>query len=201
MNPRSSLQLLLLAMATLALTSLTGCATAEQSLRELAALQDVDVDVAGTRNELLAGISVSRLRNPDQLRAQDVLRLAAAIRQRNLPLQLTLDLDAENTGASRTARILSIDWRLLVQDREAVGGRIGAQPAIAPGRSIRIPIDLELELVQLFGDDLEELVRVARLLAGDDAAGDVDAFLMVTPTVETALGPLRSPRELRIPLR
>ena len=200
MNHRSSLQLLLLAVATLAVVALTGCATAQQSFRELSALQDVDVEVAGTRNEVLAGISVSRLQNPDRLRAQDALRLAAAIQQRNLPLQLTVDLDAKNSGAHQTARILSIDWRLLLQEREAVAGRVGAQPAIAPGRSIQIPINLKLELMQFFGDDLEELVRVARRIAGDDGAADAEAFLMVTPTVETALGPLRSPRELRIAL-
>ena len=180
---------------------LFGCATAQQSILELDALRQVDVDFGGTREETLAGISIDRLRNPERLGLREAGILASAIGSGDMPMRLIVDLDARNAKSNhQTARILAIDWRLLLDEREAVNGTLGAQPAIAPGDSIRIPLGLEFDLLELVGDDLKKLLRVALGFAGYGEGHDINASLMMTPTVETALGPLRFPQEIRIRL-
>jgi hypothetical protein len=73
---------------------------------------------------MLAGIPIERLTRFDDLRAEDLAVLAAALFDKRLPLAFTLHVDAANPAGNGVAATLAgLDWRLLVSDRETIRGR------------------------------------------------------------------------------
>ena len=66
-----------------------------------------------------------------------------------------------------------------------------------PGRPTDVPLAISLDLVDYFEGGAQDLIELALSLSG--AGGEPqDLELRATPTVETALGPIRYPRPIAI---
>ncbi len=176
---------------------ISGCATLEQ----FANLAEVDFFVDGTSQGALAGVPIDRLKRFDQLRARDLLRLAAALRNDRLPLTFTLHVGASNPSHNGVAAsLVALDWRLMIRDRETISGRLGHTAQLPPGQVVDLPIPIELDLRQFFDEDLRDLVDVALDAAGD--GNDASHLkLLARPTIQTPLGPIQYPGEITISRR
>ncbi len=181
--------LLVMGVATLA-----GCAT----LQQIAALRDVDFSVDRVSDLRLAGVDVSGVRSYSDLGVADAGRLALAISQGSLPTEFQLHLTARNPADNSVdARLVSMDWTLLLQDKETLSGVFADETLLPRGQATDVPISISLDLVDFFQGNARDLVNLALSLTGQGGA-PTDVALRATPTVETAIGPIRYPRPITI---
>jgi len=182
-----ALSLLLLLSITL-----TGC----EALQAIATLDRVELSLDGVSNGRLAGVDLAGYRTVGDVRPTDLLRIAAAYRQGSLPLDLTLRVGAENPGSNGVeARLERLDWTLRLNDRQAATGAVNRPIVLPAGRTIEIPVDVRVDLLELYGENRDDLVALALRLAGRGAESQ-HLELSVRPTVTTPLGPITYPRDV-----
>lgn len=186
-RPRAPLALLLLAALFLG-----GCAT----LQEIAALRDVEFSLAGTSNSALAGVSIESVRSYSDLGALDLARVAAAFAAGRLPLETTLLVRASNPADNARARLVALDWTLFIDDRETVSGALDEEYVLPPGEPVSVPVRVELDLLDFFDRQLEQVANLALAAAG--AGNPTRLHLEAIPSVRTPLGVVRYPEPVRI---
>lgn len=173
--------------------SIVGCAT----LREVSNLRKVNFQIERVSQTRLAGVDITNLQSYDELRSADVLRLGAALSEGELPLSFVLHIRATNPAPNNVdARLTEMDWTLLLEEKETVSGRFNREVVLPPGNPKDISLQIELDLVRFFDDNLQGLVNLASALAGD--APPQTLKLRVQPTVDTALGPLQYPSPITV---
>src|SRR5688572_24977521 len=171
----------------LALTAVAvqGCTT----LRQIAALRAVDFALERVHGVRIAGIVVDRLRGGSDLRPEDILRIADAVRRRSVPLELMLDVEAHNPRDNEvSARLVKMAWGFWLRDRETVRGVLDRDLLVAPGETVTVAVPVALDLYRFLGDDAGELRDLARAFADDRA--DEGVKLAIRPTLTTPLGPI-----------
>ena len=173
---------------------LGACAT----LQQFAALRDVDFSVERLSGVRLAGVDLSRVRSYSQLSVTEAARLASAVSQRALPLDFTVHLEALNPqDNSVDARLLRMDWTLLLQDRETLSGTFADETLLRRGQPTDVPIDVSVDLLDFFQGSAQDLFNLA-LSVADPTRPPTEVSLRATPTVDTALGPIRYPQPITI---
>jgi len=181
-------------LAALALAVPTGCAT----LQQLAALRNVDFTLDRVSDVYLAGIDLARIDSYEDLTVTQVARLALGLRERELPMDFEVHLLAENPADNATdARLVRMDWTLLLQGRETLSGTFADEVLLPPGRPTDVPIGVSLNLVEFFEGSGRDLVELALAISGRGGAPK-EIALEATPVVDTALGPMRYPRPITI---
>jgi hypothetical protein len=174
--------------------SIVSCAT----LQQIAALRDVDFSVDRLSGVELAGVDLGRVRSYSQLSVTEVARLASAVSQRTLPLDFTLHLTALNPQENSVdARLVRMDWTLLLQDRETLAGTFADETILRRGQPTDVPIDMSVDLLDFFEGSARDLFDLAMSIA-DPTRPPTEVALRATPTVDTALGPIRYPRPITI---
>lgn len=200
-----------LALALLAAAVLPGCA----GVRETMALRQVDFWLDGVRDVNLAGIRLAGIQGPGDLSASEGARLLAAHGEGELPLRMVLDVAAENPVENPDARLIGLEWSLMVRDTETVEGELTGPVPLPSGRTTTIPVAVEIDLMRYFRNDLPGLVELAASigraeavrLAGAQPDADpgpgalVPVALLARPVVETPAGPIRYPGLIRIGVR
>lgn len=171
----------------------SGC----QTLREVSQLRNVNFSIDRVADARLAGIDVNKFRNYEDIGARDMLRLSAAIADGEMPLEFTLHLDAQNPAENNVdARLTQMDWTLLLEDKETIAGVFDREVVLPSGETTDIPIEMDLDLVRFFDDNLRELVNLALAIDGDGEATNVK--LRARPTIKTVLGPIQYPGEITV---
>jgi len=174
--------------------TLTGCAT----LQQIAALRDVDFSVDRVTNVRLAGVDLSGVRSYRDLGITDIGRLTLAVSQGELPMDFRLHLTAENPADNSVdARLVRMDWTLLLQGRETISGVFADETLLRRGQPTDVPIMMSLDLVDFFTGSAQDLVELALSLSGQGGS-PTEVTLRATPSVDTALGPIRYPRPITI---
>ncbi len=183
----------LASMLLLAIVGGAGC----QTLREVANLRKVQFRIDRVAEVQLAGVSLERVQSYQDLRAADVLQLTRAAASGEMPLSFTLMVEAENPpDNSVQARLVDMDWRLLLDKTETIEGRLQQNVTLPPGEPAQIPVPIELDLVRFFGDNARDLTELALAVAGEGDPKTVT--LRGTPTVDTVLGPIRYPEPITV---
>ena len=171
-----------------------GCTTISQ----LAALRQVDFDLGGVQNGLVAGVDLDRVAQSRSLGVTDLARLTAAAATGSVPLRFTLNVDAENPSENATAaQLVQLDWTLFLNDTETVSGIYNDDRLIQPGATTVLPIAMELDLVRFFGRNVGDLSNLIVNLAGGGGSPS-DIRLEARPTIQTSLGPIRYPGTISI---
>ena len=174
--------------------ALSGCAT----LQQLAALRDVDFSIDRVADVRLAGIDLSRVRSYSDLSAADAGRLALAVSQRELPMSFDVHVRALNPeDNSVDARLVRMDWTLLLQERETLTGTFADETVLPRGEPVDVPIGVSLDLIDFFQGSARDLFDLAMDIAGQGGE-PTEVTLRAVPTVDTALGPIRYPQPITI---
>lgn len=177
----------------LTLPLLLGSCTA---LQEIANLRNVDFAIENVTNANLAGVNVQDVRSYDDLGGGEVARIVAALATGEMPLSFTLNVGARNPAEnSVNARLVQLDWTLLLDNTETISGIFNDERVIAPGSAVTLPLTMELDLVRFFGRNAQDLVELAAAVAGQ---GDKEIALRAQPTVTTPIGPITYPSEITI---
>jgi len=157
----------------------------------------VDFAIDRISNPTLAGVDLRQVRSYSDLGSRDMLRLSSAIADGTLPLAFTIHVRAENPSANDVdARLTEMDWTLMLQDRETINGTFDRETVLPPGEPTDIPIDLRLNLVEFFDNNLRDIVNLALSVRGEQEPTNVK--LQVRPTVQTSLGPMRYPGTITV---
>jgi hypothetical protein len=179
------------ALATLA----GGCAT----VRGVSALRDVDFQPDRVTAIRLAGIPVGDVRSVDDLSPAIVAAVAAGALGGHLPLESIVLVRATNPATNPvTAKVLRMNWVLLVERKETVGGAVDRAFSIAPGQTVEVPVQVGVDLAEVAGRHANTLLRLVAALA-EGREGPVDLAVRVSPIVETPFGGMRVP-SITIPL-
>ena len=173
----------------LALAGTGGCAAASQ----LAALRQVEFRFDHIGSPRVADVPLDRIRSYSDLSVTDAARIGVAVTSGEVPMDLTVHVTGRNPESnSVTARLVAMDWAYLVDDREAVSGRLTDPVSFEPGAAQDIPLRVRLELMEVFDERGRDLVEVALALAGQGSGSHRVAF-RIAPTVDTPLGPVQYP--------
>ena len=192
MRPRR--RSLSLGLGALLLLGVSSCAT----LQQIAALRNVEFALDRISDLRLAGIDLERIRSFDDLGLMDAGKLALAVSRGELPMDFRLHLLAENPADNTTdARLVRMDWTLLLQNRETLSGVFEGNVLLPPGEPTDVPITISLNLVEFFEGSAQDLLELALSLSGQDGAPK-DIALRATPVIDTALGPMRYPQPITI---
>lgn len=180
--------------ALASLLVVTGCAT----LQQLTALQRVDFTLQGVSDVRLAGVDFTRVRSFSDLSLSDAAALAAAVQDRDLPLSLQLDVQGLNpVDNNADARLVEMDWTFFLEDRETVSGVLDREIVFIRGEPTPVPVGVELNLVEFYEGNAQDLFELALSLAGMGGESK-EVAVEVLPTVQTSLGPIRYPEPLRL---
>jgi hypothetical protein len=146
----------------------------------------------------LAGIDLRQVRSYSDLSAGDVLRLTRAVAQRDLPFTFDLVLGAENPDGNGTnARLVNMDWRLFLDDRETISGTFDDEILLRPGEPRDVTIPIRLDLIEFFDRGARDVLELALAVAGQNGQPK-RIRLEAQPTIDTALGPIRYPRPITV---
>lgn len=173
--------------------SLAGCS----ALETLAALERVELSLDGVSDGRLAGVDLGRYRTLGDFAAGDLLRVGDAYRRGRLPLAFTLHVGAVNPGSNAVdARLERLGWTLRLDGRDTVSGVVDRPVVLPAGEKVALPVRVELDLLEFFTDNRDDLVALALRLAGRGGGEPQRLELAVRPTVTTGLGPITYPGEI-----
>lgn len=180
------------AAIVLALLVLTGCT----ALQELAALRSCRFAFANVSDVRVAGIAVGPGARFGSLGVADAARLGAALLAKQVPIELVAHVSTTNPAENKVAaRMVNLDWKLFVEDHQALAGKVADAVSIAPGQTADVPLEVRFDLLQLTNGGARDLFDVALAIAGQGTVKK-DLRLELVPTIETALGPIRYPSPL-----
>lgn len=183
-----------LVLGVVLLATVPGCAT----LQELAALRNVEFALGRVSGLRLAGIDLGGIRSFNDLSLQEATRIGLAVSRNELPMEFRLHVLAENPANNTVnARLVEMDWVLLLQDRETLSGVFHREVVLRPGEPTDVPLDISLDLLEFFQGSAGDLLELALALTGQGGAPK-DVALQATPTIRTPLGPMRYPRPITI---
>lgn len=181
-------------LALLALVALPGCT----AMQELAALRLVSFAFTNVSDVKFVGIPIGPDADYSKLGLGDVARLAAAVVEKQAPIELVAHVGATNPPENKvTARLVALGWKLFVEDRQALAGNLGSPIEIPSGRTVDVPVAVRFDLVQLGASGARDLFDLAVAIAGQGTVRK-DMRLELVPTVETSLGPLTYPSPIVI---
>jgi len=173
---------------------LSGCAT----LQQFRALDKVDFSIAGVTRVRLAGVELSDIDTFADLGLVDAARLASAVQQRDLPLAFEIAVLAENPVDNvADARLVGMDWTLLLEERETLSGSVSGETLLRRGQPTTIPIAVSLNLIEFFEGNARDLLELALSFTGAGGAAK-QITLRALPVIETPFGPISYPEPITI---
>lgn len=180
-----------------AATIVASCATLEQ----VAALRRVDFAIDRVATPRLAGVDVSRVRSYTDLSPLQIAAIGAAVARGELPFAFDLHIAAENPADNPvSARLLEMEWSLFLEDRETISGTLARSFVMPPGEVTDIPLRIELDLVEFFDSNVQDLVDMVLAVTGQGGSPR-RISLRARPTIETPIGPIRYPEAITIVAR
>ncbi|MFA4922923.1 MAG: hypothetical protein WC557_01890 [Ignavibacteriaceae bacterium] len=156
-------------------------------------------------NVRLADISLSGKNKLTDFSPFDAIKLTSAITRGSLPISFVLNIDVKNpndgTGgyASTNASIVSLPYRIFVDEKEILTGDISSPVTIpGTGEATVIPLSINFDLIKNIKDrGFESVVNLALNIAGT-GNGSSRLSVVTKPTVNTVLGNITYPGELKI---
>lgn len=130
----------------------------------------------------LAGIDIQNVASRAQLSALDAGRLALALSRKSLPLNFTLNLEAQNPNAS-TAAMNKMSWTLFIDQLEMLSGELNQRVEIAPNGAALVPLSISVDLFTvLSGQSADAIANFAFNLVGEGGK-PLRMMLRIKPTL------------------
>jgi hypothetical protein len=102
--------------------------------------------LANLANTTLGGVNVQNVRSISDLNLSQAARITQAYASGSFPLNLIVNMEVKNPNAT-TAAMNSVDWIMLIDDKEIVDGAVNERIQIAPDGGItNLPIRISTDL-------------------------------------------------------
>jgi hypothetical protein len=182
-----------------------GCKSLKDVAQALTSFQKLQFKLGDVNNFRLNGVDVSKFSNMSQISALDVARIGAAVAQKSLPVEFTLNVLAKNpndgsSGTQATSLFLrKMVWTLYIDGRSTINGTVDQRLQIpGSGQTVTIPLTVGLDLYKFFNDKgMNDLVNLALAMGGAQGTSS-NMKLTARVTVETPLGLIDYPGELTV---
>lgn len=168
-------------------------------------LSRLQFKLGSVNNFEINGIDLLDKSKLDDFNLNDIINLSSMFASGKFPVSFTLNVDAKNpndgTGGYKAtdATIQSFPWRLMIDNKETISGNID-KPVSVPGTGevMTIPIVISFDLVKFFNDlGYESFINLALMLGGKDGSS-TRLTLYADPVVNTILGNISYPGEIKI---
>ena len=180
------------AAVALSTAGLSSCGISEQ-VQQAKAFKGVDVRLVGVEQATLAGIDVTRVRQPSDLNTVQKATLLAGYASRNLPLHMRVNLEFRNPNAE-TAALNELDYIALLDGKQVATGRTTQRIEVASNGGVATaPVTLESNLRDAIGDQTDESLANFALGLADGDRQPVRLTLRLKPTFITSSGRRISP--------
>jgi hypothetical protein len=138
-----------------------------KSLRELQSFSRCEFRVATVENTMLAGVNVQQIRKITDLNLAQAARITQSYAGGSLPLSLIVNVDVKNPNGTAAA-MNSMEWIMLIDDREIVDGVVNDRIDIAPNGGIsKLPIRISTDLRKVLSNmPAEDAVNMGLGLSG-----------------------------------
>lgn len=177
-----------------------GCSGVNQAVDNAKRLQ---FKLGKVSNLKVSGVNLSNIKSISDLNVLQGANLLAAFAGGGMPASFTVNLIAKNPttpgGSKESSSIIkSCDWRLLIDDKEAVNGEISNITIPGVGQETTIPIPVSFDLFKLIGDVGYEKVMNLILGIGGKNGTSTRLTLKIQPTIDTFLGGISYPGEIDV---
>ncbi|NWF50990.1 MAG: hypothetical protein HXY49_10665 [Ignavibacteriaceae bacterium] len=161
--------------------------------------------LANVNSFTVSGIDISGKSSLQDFSPFDILKFTQAVAGGKFPVTFTLNVEAKNPndgtgGYPRTdATLKSFPWRLLLDDKEMITGNIADAITVpGTGETTMIPLQISVDLLQVFKDKGYESLLNLALSLGGKGGSTTKLALFAKPTVSSPLGDITYPGELKI---
>ena len=180
---------------------LAGCGV----VKELTNLSRLQFKLANVESITLGGVSLNNKSTIRDFSSLDVLKLSTSFIRGNIPLKFVLNVEVKNPNVSNNItsrsdfKISSFPWRLLLDGKQTVQGNISSPVNIPGNKEISyIPVSIKFNLVNFIKDKgYKSLINLALNIARQKSS-PTQLELFAKPVVDTPLGKINYPGELRI---
>lgn len=181
-------------LALLLLFTFTQC----RSLRELQSFARCDFRLATVENTMLAGVNVQQIKSVADLNLSQAARITTAYASGALPLSLTVNIDVKNPNAT-TASMNSMEWIMLIDDKEIVDGVVNDRIEISPNGGIsKLPIRISTDLRKVLSNmPADQAVKMGLGLSGSGNK-PTRITLKVKPSILVGQTVLKYPGYIRV---
>jgi len=155
-----------------------------QQLKQMANFTKCQFRMGSVQNTNLAGVDVQQVRSLSDLNFMQVGRLTAAYASGNMPLSMTINVDAQNPNDAAAA-MNRMEWILLIDGKEIVNGVLNERVAIAPGGgTATIPVRINADLRKLMAkNSMNENIDMGLGLAGSGGKPSPKLSLKIKPSI------------------
>lgn len=134
----------LIAMVS-SLMFLLSCDTISQVL----SFTNCKYEIAGLAAPSIAGVSLSNINNVTDMNPMSMLKVVAAITSGNLPLSMTVNVNATNPN-NTVAQIEGLDWAVDLENTTMFTGNVGSRVTVpANGGKTIIPLNFDVNLMEV----------------------------------------------------
>ncbi len=185
----------------LILAVLTGCSV----YNALVNISKLKFKLASVNNFQVGSIALENKSSLKDFNALDIINLTAAAASGSLPVSFTLNVEAKNPNESAgntqatDVSLKSFPWKLVIDGKETISGNI-SEPVVVPGGggTSNIPLQLNLNLIEFFGNEgFENIVNLALKLGGKGGS-TANLELIAEPVLGTPIGDITYPGPLTI---
>ncbi len=156
-------------------------------------------------NFTVNGISVDGKSKLADFSTADIFRLSTIFTSGELPVRFNINVAAKNPNdgkggyTSTDVKIKAFPWELFINGKKTISGDI-ERPVNIPGvgEATVIPLQIEMDLLEFFGDGgMNEVIQLALKLGGKEKSSS-HIELFVKPVLGTSIGDLNYPERIKI---
>ena len=176
------------ALMLVILASLGAC----KSMRELKNLTKCQFRIATVTDIQLAGVSIQKVRRFSDLGIKDAAKIGAALAGGNLPLTMTINVDAKN-GNKSVAAMNRLEWIAMIDETQILEGIVSQRIEIQPGGSATLPLAVTTNLRKVLGSMGKSEVLNYAMGITDQSDRPSRVALKLKPTIMVGKHPLEYP--------
>lgn len=160
------------------------CGTIESILgqaAELANLANCEYSLKNVSNVSVAGVNLKNVSNGN-ITASDVLKLAAALKSKQVPLDMDLNIDIKNPTAKQAA-LTAMDWIMLIDGSQFANGKSTNSYTVAANNTTTVPLNVNTDIFSMFSSNgIESLKNFVKSFSSDGTSSKIG--LKIKPSIK-----------------
>lgn len=164
-------------------------------LSSIANLANCEYSLKNVSNVNVAGVNVRNVVNGN-ITATDVVLLAAAITNKQVPLSMDVNIDVKNP-TQNSAKLTTMDWALDIAKTQFATGSTKQAYNISANTTSTVPLGVNTDLYRIFSrDGLNSLKTFASSFNNEGKSSEVG--LKIRPSLTVANQTIKTPNYISI---
>jgi len=174
----------------------TSCDVIQQA-GSISRLKECEFEINGVDAVNLAGIELRDGMRSSDLNTGQIMQLANAAFQKNMPLKFNLLVNVNNPN-TKPAALSRMDYSVFIDGVELLSGQLNQHYTIESGQSIEIPLPVQVELFKaMSGQSADAVSNLGFKLTGNNSK-QVELLFKVKPYILVGLNAIPYPGFIEI---